>query len=50
MNSEASFFFPEQWALDAPDVWKWVKANALTVEHSLSRRGWQVWMPLGAGQ
>lgn len=46
MNSERSFFFPMRWAVEAPEIWEWVRKQALHVEMSFVMQGWDVWMPL----
>ena len=49
MNSPPSFFFPMQWAAEAPQLWEWIKSNALHTKHALNRDGWYVWMPVIEG-
>lgn len=47
-NSEPTLFFPMMWAKVSPELWEWVKANALHVEPSYHMAGWKVWFPVFA--
>ena len=50
MNSESSFLFAEQDALECPELWDWIKANCLHIEMGVQDHFWRVWMPFPTDQ